>query len=211
MDWQLIDAQSLAIIDQEISASPLSPAKHEIVRRVVYATADFDYGRLLQFSERVLAIGAAALASRTPVVVDVPMVQIGIGPRLQQTFANPVYCSTQAITRPQKGRSPAAWGLQALAQRYPEGIFVVGNSLAALEVIAAMVAQEKVHPSLVIATPAVFVHSNGAKEKLKQAKIPLITVAGRKGNEVVAVAILNGLVDLAWRAYEQKAYAQGGG
>jgi precorrin-8X/cobalt-precorrin-8 methylmutase len=211
MDWQLIDAQSLAIIDREIPASTLSPAKYEIVRRVVYATADFDYWRLLQFSERVLAIGAAALASRTPVVVDVPMVQIGIGPRLQQTFANPVYCSTQAITRPQKGRSPAAWGLQALTQRYPEGIFVVGNSLAALEVMAEMVEQGKVHPSLVIATPAIFVNTNVAKEKLKQAKIPLITVAGRKGNEVVAVAILNGLVDLAWRAYEQKAYAQGRG
>ena len=52
MEWHISDAQSLAIIDQEIENVKFSPAEYEIVRRVVYATADFEYYQLLQFSER---------------------------------------------------------------------------------------------------------------------------------------------------------------
>ncbi|MBJ7899470.1 MAG: Precorrin-8X methylmutase [Cyanobacteria bacterium RI_101] len=209
MDWHLIDAQSLALIDQETNNPTLAPAQYEIARRVIYATADFDYLRLLSFSDRVLSLGAAALASRGTLIVDTPMAQAGIVPRLQATFANPVYCCTQAITRPQRGKSPAAWGLQTLAARYPEGIFVIGDSQGALEALAELVVKQAVQPGLVVATPSVFIRAQALKERLKAAQIPLITVAGRKGNPAVAVAIINGLVDLTWRAYEQKASAQG--
>jgi precorrin-8X/cobalt-precorrin-8 methylmutase len=207
MEWHISDAQSLAIIDQEIENVTFSPAEYEIVRRVVYATADFEYYQLLQFSERVLNAGAAALAARTTIIVDVPMVQVGIVPNLQKTFANPVYCATQTITRPQKGKTQTAWGLQTLAQRYPEGIFVIGDSQTALIGLVELIEEEQVKPTLVIATPSGFVDMDVAKQRIHDALIPTIIVDGRKGNAVAAVAILNGLVDLAWQAYEQSAHA----
>jgi len=209
MDLYLIDAQSLALIDQEIDGAFWSPAEYEIVRRVVYATADFENQHLLRFSERVLPIGAAALASRTTIIVDVPMVQVGIVPRLQQTFANPVYCSTQTITRPQKNKTQAARGLETLAARYPQGIFIIGDSLAALQSLVQLVQQQRLQPALVIATPAGLIGAEEAKKQLYEANVPSITMTGRKGNAVVAVAILNGLVNLAWQAYEQSAQAVG--
>ena len=43
MEWHVTDAQSLAIIDSEIGDHVFSPAEYEIVRRVVYATADLEY------------------------------------------------------------------------------------------------------------------------------------------------------------------------
>jgi len=43
MEWHVTDAQSLAVIDREIGEHAFSPAEYEIVRRVIYATADFDY------------------------------------------------------------------------------------------------------------------------------------------------------------------------
>jgi precorrin-8X/cobalt-precorrin-8 methylmutase len=207
MEWHISDAQSLAIIDQEIENVKFSPAEYEIVRRVVYATADFEYYQLLQFSERVLNAGAAALAARTTIIVDVPMVQVGIVPNLQKTFANPVYCATQTITRPQKGKTQTAWGLQTLAQRYPEGIFVIGDSQTALIGLVELIEEEQVKPTLVIATPSGFVDMDVAKQRIHDALIPTIIVDGRKGNAVAAVAILNGLVDLAWQAYEQSAHS----
>jgi precorrin-8X/cobalt-precorrin-8 methylmutase len=207
MEWHISDAQSLAIIDQEIENVTFSPAEYEIVRRVVYATADFEYYQLLQFSERVLNAGAAALAARTTIIVDVPMVQVGIVPNLQKTFANPVYCATQTITRPQKGKTQTAWGLQTLAQRYPEGIFVIGDSQTALIGLVELIEEEQVKPTLVIATPSGFVDMDVAKQRIHDALIPTIIVDGRKGNAVAAVAILNGLVDLAWQAYEQSAHS----
>jgi precorrin-8X/cobalt-precorrin-8 methylmutase len=203
MEWHVTDAQSLAIIDREMGDHVFSPAEYEIVRRVIYATADFEYQSLIRFSERALQAGAAALAARTTIVVDVPMVQVGITPRIQETFANPVYCSMEALTRPQKEKTKAAWGIQTLARRYPEGIFVVGQAQTALTALVDLIEAEEIKPALVIGTPSGFVDVDVAKDRLKDSLIPHIRIEGRKGSSVVAAAIVNGLVDLAWQAYGQ--------
>jgi precorrin-8X/cobalt-precorrin-8 methylmutase len=204
MEWHSSDAQSLAIIDREVGNHAFSPAEYEIVRRVIYATADFDYKALIRFSDLALQSGAAALAARSTIIVDVPMVQVGIAPTLQATFANPVYCSMEAITRPQKEKSRAAWGIETLARRYPEGIFVIGQAQTALTAIADLIATEEIRPALVIGTPSGFVGADAAKERLVDSLVPHICVEGRKGSAVVAAAIVNGLVDLAWQAYGQE-------
>lgn len=204
MEWHITDAQSLAIIDREIGDHVFSPAEYEIVRRVIYATADFEYKTLIRFSERALQAGAAALAARTTIVVDVPMVQVGITQSIQSTFANPVYCSMDALTRPQREKTRVAWGIETLARRYPEGIFVVGHAQTALTSLVEMIEAEEIRPALVIGTPAGFVDTDVAKERLQDSLIPHIRTEGRKGSAVVAAAIVNGLVDLAWQAYGQE-------
>jgi precorrin-8X/cobalt-precorrin-8 methylmutase len=178
-----------------------SPAEYEIVRRVVYATADFEYKSLIHFSDLALQSGAAALAARTTIIVDVPMVQVGINTNIQSTFANPIYCSMEAITRPQKEKTKAAWGIETLARRYPEGIFVVGQSQTALSTLVELIEAEEIKPALVIGTPAGFVDADVAKSRLHDSLIAHIRTEGRKGSAVVAAAIVNGLVDLAWQAY----------
>ncbi|MEH2024351.1 precorrin-8X methylmutase [Nostoc sp.] len=203
MEWHVTDAQSLAIIDSEIGDHVFSPAEYEIVRRVIYATADFEYKSLIRFSERALQAGAAALAARTTIVVDVPMVQVGIAYDIQNTFANPVYCSMEAVTRPQKEKTRAAWGIETLAKRYPEGIFVVGQAQTALTALVDLIEVEEIRPALIIATPVRFINVDEAKKRLQDSLVPHITIDGRKGNAVVAAAIVDGLVDLAWQAYGQ--------
>jgi precorrin-8X/cobalt-precorrin-8 methylmutase len=204
MEWHITDAQSLAIIDTEIGDHVFSPAEYEIVRRVIYATSDFEYKSLIRFSEHALQGGAAALAARTTIVVDVPMVQVGIAYDIQNTFANPVYCSMEALTRPQKEKSRAAWGIETLAKRYPEGIFVVGQTQPALSILVDLIEAEEIKPALVVATPAGFMNLEDVKTRLQDSLVPYITIAGRKGSAVVAAAIVDGLVDLAWQAYGQE-------
>jgi precorrin-8X/cobalt-precorrin-8 methylmutase len=201
MEWHATDAQSLAIIDREIGDHTFSPAEYEIVRRVIYATADFEYKSLIRFSELALQSGAAALAARSTIVVDVPMVQVGITTNIQNTFANPVYCSMDALTRPQKEKTQAAWGIETLAHRYPEGIFVVGQAQTALTSLVELIEAEEIRPALVIATPSGFVEIETTKNRLADSLIPHIRIETRKGSSVVAAAIVNGLVDLAWQAY----------
>ncbi|WP_341525526.1 precorrin-8X methylmutase [Nostoc sp. UHCC 0302] len=203
MEWHTTDAQSLAIIDSEIGDHVFSPAEYEIVRRVIYATADFEYKSLIHFSDHALQAGAAALAARTTIVVDVPMVQVGIAYEIQNTFANPVYCSLETLTRPQKEKTRAAWGIETLAKRYPEGIFVVGQAQTALTVLIDLIETEEIRPALIIATPVGFVNVDEAKGRLQDSLVPYITIDSRKGNAVVAAAIVDGLVDLAWQAYGQ--------
>ena len=197
----MTDARSLQIIDQEIGEHSFSPSEYEIVRRVIYATADPEYSSLIHFSDHALQSGAAALAARTTIIVDVPMVQVGISPDIQATFANPVYCSMDALTRPQKGKSQAAWGIETLAKRYPEGIFVIGSSQSALATLIELVELEQVRPALIIGTPAGFLDVDVLKARLQDSLVPHIRINGRKGSAVVATAILNGLVELAWQAY----------
>lgn len=204
MEWHVTDAQSLAIIDGEIGDHVFSPAEYEIVRRVIYATSDFEYKSLIRFSEHALQAGAAALAARTTIVVDVPMVQVGIAYDIQNTFANPVYCSMEALTRPQKEKTRSAWGIETLAKRYPEGIFVVGQAQTALTALVDLIEAEEIRPALIIATPAGFVNVDADKERLQESLVPYITIDSRKGNAVVAAAIVDGLVDLAWQAYGQE-------
>ncbi|MBE9177514.1 precorrin-8X methylmutase [Oculatella sp. LEGE 06141] len=201
MEWHTSDAQSLRIIDREIGEHAFSPSEYEIVRRVIYATADFEYKSLIRFSDQALQAGAAALAARSTIVVDVPMVQVGITPNIQKTFANPVYCSMEALTRPQKEKTRAAWGIETLARRYPEGIFVVGQAQTALTALIELIEAEEIRPALIVGTPAGFVGVDVAVARLKDLLVPHIRIDGRKGNAVVAGAIINGLVDLAWQAY----------
>jgi precorrin-8X/cobalt-precorrin-8 methylmutase len=214
MEWHITDAQSLAIIDREIGEHVFSPAEYEIVRRVIYATSDFEYKSLLNFSERALQSAAAALAARTTIIVDVPMVQVGIAYDIQNTFANPVFCSFDIqqsfgsttkrrfdINQTQAQITRAASGTEVLAKRYPEGIFIVGQSQTALSTLVDLVEAEEIKPALIIATPAAFVNVDTAKSRLRESLVPNITIEGRKGNAVVAAAIVDGLVDLAWQAY----------
>ncbi len=205
MEWHISDAQSLAIIDREVGNHSLTPAEYELVRRVIYATADFDYKYLIRMSDTALQSGAAALAARTTIIVDVPMVQVGIAPQIQQTFANPIYCGMETLTRPQKEKTLTAWGVETLARRYPEGIFVIGSSQTALIRLTEMIEAEEIRPALVIGTPAGFVDADVAKQRLQDSLIPHIRTDGRKGSAVVAAALVQGLVDLAWQAYGKEA------
>ncbi len=207
MEWHTTDAQSLSIIDREIGNHSFSPSEYEILRRIIYATADFEYKSLIRFSEQALQAGAAALAARSTIIVDVPMVQVGIAPLIQATFANPVYCSMETLTRPQRDRTQAAWGMETLARRYPEGIFVIGQAQTALISLVELIETEEIRPALVIGTPAGFVGVDVAVERLKDSLVPHIRIGSRKGSAVVAAAIVNGLVDLAWQAYGQESSA----
>ena len=204
MEWLVSDARNLQAIDHKVDAHSFSPAEYEVVRRAIYATGDLEYSRLIQFSERALQSGAAALASRSTIVVDVPMIQVGIASEIQATFANPVYCGMDAITRPQRGGSQVAIGINALAKRYPEGIFVVGASQAALETIVELVELEQIKPALVIGTPAGFLEADVLKARLQDSLVPHIRIDGCKGNAAVATAILDGLIELAWKAYSRE-------
>ena len=200
MNLHITDVQSLATIDRQIGDPQMSPAKYEITRQVIYRTADFEYLSLLRFSEDALAKGAAALAAHTSVIVDLPTTQVGIVPVLQKTFGNPVYCCSTLATRPQQRKTEAAWGLETMAKNHPQAIYVIGQEQTALTTLVESIERKTIEPSLVIATPPIFVEE-GMKQWLEKSSVPHIYVAGNKGNSVVAATIINSLAELAWREY----------
>ncbi len=192
---------ALATIDQQVSSYSLTPAEYEIVRCAIYETGDFDYLSLLYFSDKVLQKASVAIATRTTIIVDVSMVQVGITPNIRHTFANPVYCSNEAISRPQIDKTQADWGMQTLAERYPEAIFIIGQSQTAFLSLSELIDEGKVKPALIVATPASFIEGDLPKTRFQHAEIPHICVRGSKGGSTVAVAIFNSLLSMTWLAY----------
>lgn len=201
MNLHITDASSLAIIDRQVDQHALSPAEYEIARQVIYHTADFEYASTLRFAENALVLGAAAIAARTPIVVDVPAIQVSIIPQLQQAFGNLVHCCSTTNLRPQKRQSQAAWGLETLAKTHPHSIYVIGQEQTALATLVELIERKIIKPALAVVTCPVFVEQD-MKQWLKNSSIPSIYLEHAKGNAVVAATIINSLVALAWQAYE---------
>jgi precorrin-8X/cobalt-precorrin-8 methylmutase len=198
-----LEAQRLAQVERELGALAIAPAESEIIRRVVAATGDFEFQSQITFSSDALKSGAAALAARNTILVDVPAVQVAAMPTIQASFANPVYCCLDAIARPQCERTPAAWGLETLAARYPSAIVVVGQTSDTLAMLGELIERKALYPALVITTPPNFEQDERLLALLQQVGIPYIALTGRKGNAMVAIAILTALIEITWQAYGQ--------
>ncbi len=195
MDWNLLAAQNFHIIEQKISREGFTAAEYELVRRVVYSSGDLEYAALLKFAHQPVTAGAAALQKRVPVIVDAGAIRTEIGPLLERTFANPIACLEAPVT-PLKQR-------QELALHHPEGIYVVGKNLLWLSLLLELVKSSQISPSLIVATPAGFIRKEKVNRQLKLSHIPHIRIDSSKGGISPAIALLKGLITLAWLAYNQ--------
>lgn len=195
MELTKTEANCLLAIDQEVGQHRFSPAEYEIIRRVIYETGDFDYLSHLHFSDRALSAGAAALAARTAIIVDVPLIQAGIADAAQTTFVNPIYSEVEAHQ---------THNLTLLAQRYPEAIFILGKEPTAVSIFLDLLEKDQIQPAFAIITAPKLVNVEAIERNFGALTIPHIRVTGRKGSASVAIGILNGLIHLAWQVYAHR-------
>ena len=209
MDLHLTEASALAAIDRQIYSNNdnISPAQYEIVRRVIYHTADFEYFSSLKFSKDALSQGAASITASNPIVVDVPEIQVGIVPRLQQTFLNPAYCCATTITDIDLDKSKIVCGLEKLAQAHPRAIYIIGQDEAAFATLVELMRDKAIEPTLAIVTAPMLVEPEKRKFS-SSSPIPAIYIEGSKGGSTVAAAIFKSLLDLTWRAKQMKSSSQ---
>ncbi|BAQ60944.1 cobalt-precorrin-8x methylmutase [Geminocystis sp. NIES-3708] len=199
MKWNLLTAQNLAIIDQEVNRGKFSPAEYEIVRRTIYVSGDFDYHSLVSFSSNALQSGAAALSARVPIIVDTSILQTSITSLLQSTFLNPVY-SVEAISSNIVFEQKPSSILENLAYRYPYAIYVFGQNQIILDSLLDFIESQEIKPSLIITTASGFIYKEAINMKLRDSSISHIRVDSCKGGVNLAMAIIDGLIDLAWMA-----------
>src|SRR5215813_4281829 len=57
--WELdpITARSFALVEDELRGTPIDPSVFPIVRRVIHATADFDFAQVLRFHPQAIRAG----------------------------------------------------------------------------------------------------------------------------------------------------------
>ena len=180
----------------------MDPQIIPIVERVVHATADPEYARLLVFSKDAIAAGIEALRDGADVVTDVKMVGSGINARVIRGFGGRVRTYTEdertirLADRTKITRTAAA--MQTAAEDGLDGdIVAIGNSPTAALAVADIVKRKVAKPALVIATPVGFVKAAESKDEVSILAVPYVITRGVKGGSAVAVAILNALLRMA--------------
>ncbi len=191
--------QSFAIIDREVGEHNLSLEEYAIARRVIHATADFEYLNLLQFSPKAIASGITALKEGVPIVTDVTMVQRGITSLVAKTFKNPVIAAIEQVQVAESGKTRTETGLLKCWSKYPQAVYVIGNAPTALLALCQQIANSasKTIPALVVGVPVGFVSVIESKQALAEVDVPQILIKGRKGGSPAAASILNALLILA--------------
>ncbi|KAF3982690.1 MAG: precorrin-8X methylmutase [Methylococcales symbiont of Hymedesmia sp. n. MRB-2018] len=201
---QKIEHDSFAIVDQEIGTHHYTEAQWHIVRRMIHATADFEFNGLARFHPQAVEAGLAAILSGAAIVADVEMICVGLSkPRLSHFGVNSHHFIADAdvITTAKAENSTRA--VQAMrkahrAQLLDNSIVAVGNAPTALLEVIRLIKEDYIKPALIVGMPVGFVSAAESKAALEQLdNIPWIITHGRKGGSTLVVAAVHALLALA--------------
>jgi precorrin-8X/cobalt-precorrin-8 methylmutase len=199
-----IEQSSFETIDREAGSHGFDERQWQVVRRVIHATADFEFKELAVFHCDPIAAAARALARGAPIVVDVQMIAAGLNPDRLAVFGSKVYCfisDADVIAEAKaQGLTRAVAAMRRARALLDGGIVAVGNAPTALLEVARMVREEGLRPALAVGVPVGFVNARESKEELLSLAVPAVVTRGRKGGSTIAVAILHALFALAERA-----------
>jgi precorrin-8X/cobalt-precorrin-8 methylmutase len=197
-----IEEDSMKIIESEIGIHGYTKAQWNIVRRVIHATADFDFAKPdkngIIFSTNAIENAFSAFKQRRHIVVDVNMVLSGINKKSVAKIGTNLICniSNKDVVEISKNQNKTR---STVAMRYSSkeidgGIVVIGNAPTALYEVIKMVNEDAARPSLVIGIPVGFVSASESKLELSKVNVEFITNIGRKGGSPAASSIINALM-----------------
>ena len=193
-----IERRSFAVITSELGDIELSAENAPVVKRVIHATADFDFARTLSFSEGAVAAGVAALRRGCVIVTDTQMAKAGISKTACGRLGCEVHChigdEDVRIEAKERGTTRSRAAADKAATLWGDGMFVVGNAPTALMRLYEHIRSGDLRPALVIGVPVGFVHVVESKELIMSCDVPRIVAMGRKGGSNVAAAIVNALL-----------------
>lgn len=201
---QKIEHDSFAIVDQEVGIHHYSTFEWNIVRRIIHATADFEFNGLTKFHPDAISAGLKAIRQGTNIIADVEMICVGLSkPRLSHFAINTHHFIADADVIIQAKAQNSTRAVQAMRKAQHLGlldnsIIAIGNAPTALLEITRLVKEENLRPALIIGMPVGFVSAAMSKDKTALLQsIPWIITQGRKGGSTLVVATIHALLALA--------------
>jgi precorrin-8X/cobalt-precorrin-8 methylmutase len=195
-----IEKKSLDIIDSEIGQHDYNELEWAIVRRVIHATADFDFARRerVVFHRNAITSAFNAIKNKCNIVTDVDMVLSAINKKLVTDFGLKVMCyiSDKSLANEARkfNKTRSEMAMRRAATEMNGGIVAIGNAPTALYETINMIREDVTKPALVIGIPVGFVSATESKDELMKINIPFITNVGRKGGSPAASSILNAIL-----------------
>jgi len=198
-----IEDRSFAIIDDEAGAHGFPAPQWQVVRRVVHATADFEFIQLMRLHPEAVEAGVRALRGGGPLLVDVKMSAAGLNEERLAAYGCSVlsYISDPDVIADARAHNSTR-AIESMRKAHRLGtldgaVVAIGNAPTALLEVARLVREEGARPALVIGVPVGFVSAAESKEVALAMPVPTIIARGRKGGSPVAVAIIHALLLLS--------------
>lgn len=197
-DPEEIYRRSFAAIRAEANLGHLMPDLEAVAVRLIHACGMPDLVRDLAFSEGAVGQGRRALESGAAILVDTEMVAHGII-RTRLSAANRVICTLAHPAVPERARAGATTRSAAAVELWlPDlegAVVAIGNAPTALFRLLELIDAGAPHPAVILAFPVGFVGAAESKDALANhpAKVPFVTVRGRRGGSAMAAAAVNAL------------------
>lgn len=193
-----IEKRSFEIISCELGQTNLNEQELLVLKRVIHATADFNYKENLVFKHNPVEKGIEALKNGCVIVTDTNMAFAGINKPALKKGGNSAVCYISdedvALAAKEKDITRAQAAVEKAAKLNEPVIFAIGNAPTALIKIDELINKGELNPVLIIACPVGFVNVVESKELILKHNIPNITALGRKGGSNVAAAIVNAVL-----------------
>lgn len=196
-----IEKRSFEIIESEVGDHQYNENEWVIVRRVIHATADFDFadkGKIV-FHKKAIESAFNALRERCTIVTDVDMVLTAINKKSIIDLGLKAVCyisdSMVAEQAHRLGKTRSETAMRRAAKDMDGGIVAIGNAPTALYEVISMVREGITKPAVVVGIPVGFVSAAESKEELaKMHNLPFITNVGRKGGSSAVSSIINAIM-----------------
>ena len=198
-----IERTSLGIITTELASMgiALPDENAAVIKRVIHASADFDYAETLRFTDHACPQIAEALANGAVIVTDTNMARVGISAGAMKKLGCEAVCYMADPRAAQRAKAEnttrAAVSMRIAMEEHPNAVFAIGNAPTALFELCRLM-EDGARPAAVIAVPVGFVNVVEAKEEIFKTcaafRIPCIAAMGRKGGSTIAAAVCNALL-----------------
>jgi precorrin-8X/cobalt-precorrin-8 methylmutase len=195
-----IEEQSMSIIDSEVGPHEFSHDEWFIVKRVIHATADFDFansGKIV-FSPNAIQHAFQVFNRKRKIVTDVEMVLAGVNKNSISRIGIEAMCNISSNTVISDSRKSnvtrSALAMRHAASDIHHGIVIIGNAPTALYEVINMTMEKLVTPALIVALPVGFVSAEASKDELRKTGYEYVTNMGRKGGSSAVSSIINALM-----------------
>jgi precorrin-8X/cobalt-precorrin-8 methylmutase len=199
-DGAEIYRRSFATIRAEADLTAFPENMHNIAVRMVHACGMVDLTADIRFSVDAVAAARTALVRGLPILCDAQMVANGVT-RSRLPADNDVVC-TLTDTRvaglaAELGTTRSAAAMELWRERLDGALVVIGNAPTSLFRLLEMIDAGAPRPAAIIGIPVGFVGAAESKAALIEhpARVPYITVIGRRGGSAIAAAAVNALAN----------------
>lgn len=195
-----IEERSLNIVESEIGPHDYSLDEWLIVRRVIHATADFDFARSgkIVFTKNAIKSAFQSFSEKRVILTDVEMVRSGINKRSLEKIGVEAICNISdervILESKNSNKTRSAVAMRNAISLIDHGILAIGNAPTALLEVINIIKDGSATPALIIGLPVGFVSASDSKAELMKTKIEYVTNLGRKGGSPAVSSIVNALM-----------------